>query len=138
MIEPLLHFLVVVVAGGGFAVAYYIHHKKARREQLICPLDSNCEVVVTSKYSTLLGVSLEILGMIYYALVALGHAVLLFYPSFSRAIYSQTLLIITALAFVFSLYLTFIQAVKLHEWCTWCLTSASFCTIIFIIVLKLL
>ncbi len=137
MTEALLHFLIVVVASGGFFIAYYIRRQKVHQERLVCPLDSNCEAVVTSQYSTIVGVPLEIIGMVYYALVVLGHATLLVIPSLSRDIYSHLLLAATAGAFIFSLYLTFIQAVKLREWCTWCLTSALFCTIIFVSVLAL-
>ncbi|MEX2008266.1 MAG: vitamin K epoxide reductase family protein, partial [Candidatus Spechtbacterales bacterium] len=37
----------------------------------------------------------------------------------------------SAAAFVFSAYLTFLQAVVIRDWCSWCLISATISTIIF-------
>lgn len=41
------------------------------------------------------------------------------------------LLGLSLVAFLFSAYLTFIQAFTLRQWCTWCLISAGLCTLIF-------
>ncbi len=119
----LLRWFIVLVALGGFAIAFYIRRKKTRAETLICPLHSNCETVIHSPYSTFLGWPLELWGMFYYALVTLSYIFFVLLP---------VILWLTVFAFLFSLYLTYIQAVKLREWCTWCLISALFCSIIFL------
>lgn len=133
----LLRLLIILVALGGFAIAFYIRRKKLRAETLVCPLNSNCETVIHSAYSTFLGVPLEWLGMFYYAVVAVSYVSFIFSPA-ARA-FNLTLLIswVTVMAFLFSLYLTYIQAVKLREWCTWCLISVLFCSIIFLASLAL-
>ena len=48
------------------------------------------------------------------------------------------MMIITVMATLFSFYLTYIQASKLKEWCTWCLISALLCSIIFLASLALI
>lgn len=127
-----LHLLVIFVAFGGFFIAFYIWHKKRHNEVLICPLESNCETVVHSRYSRLLGiVPVELLGLGYYALVAVSHALFLIFPTFHQGQSVMAIMAISVMAILFSLYLTYIQAVKLKEWCTWCLVSALFCLIIF-------
>ena len=45
-------------------------------------------------------------------------------------------LALTTAAFLFSLYLTFIQGFVLREWCEWCLVSAFLCAAIFILALR--
>lgn len=128
----LLRLLVVIVAFGGFSIAFYIRYKKQRSELLVCPLNSNCETVIHSAYSTFLAVPLEFWGMGYYALVSLTYILFFFSPA-ARALNLMHLISwVTVMAFLFSLYLVYVQAVKLREWCTWCLISALFCSIIFL------
>lgn len=130
--SDLLRLLIASVALGGFFIAFYIWRQKHRVETLVCPLHSNCETVIHSAYSTFLGLPLEWLGMFYYAVVAISYVSFLFSPA-ARALNLMLLISwVTVAAFLFSLYLTYIQAVKLREWCTWCLISALFCSIIFL------
>ncbi len=132
-----LHLLIIFVAFGGFLIAFYIRHKKRNKEVLVCPLESNCENVVHSQYSKLWGIPLEVLGLCYYAVVAVAHALFLIYPAFNHGQAVIVVMGVTAVAILFSLYLTFIQASRLREWCTWCLLSALFCAVIFLASLSL-
>jgi uncharacterized membrane protein len=128
------HIAVIFLSLGGLLLASYIHHKKVVREKFICPAGFDCETVIYSKYSKFLGVSVENIGIIYYLLVALGYTFVLIFPSLDSDIFAFTILSITTLAFIFSIYLTYTQAVLLKEWCTWCLLSALLCTFIFMTV----
>ncbi|MEK7585201.1 MAG: vitamin K epoxide reductase family protein [Patescibacteria group bacterium] len=130
--DLLLRLLITVVATLGFIVAYYIGHKKRRSEALVCPLNANCEAVIHSDYSTFLGIHLEYWGMGYYALVVLSYLSFISWPQFNFASLPQAIEWLSIIAFLFSLYLTYIQAFKLREWCTWCLISALFSSIIFL------
>ena len=105
---------------------------------MVCMLNSDCEVVVTSNYSKFLGIPVERLGITYYSIVAASYLVFAFAPQLSQNFYSVILLWATVLAFLFSIYLTYIQMAKIKQWCTWCLTSALICTVIFLAVLKLI
>ena len=132
-----LHLLIVFVAFGGFLIAFYIQHKKRNNEVLVCPLESNCEAVIHSRYSRFLGLPLEFLGMGYYILVAVSHALFLIFPAFHQEQSVKAIMVVSVIATLFSLYLTYIQVAKLKEWCTWCLVSALFCAIIFLASLAL-
>lgn len=121
-----------MVGMAGISLASYIYHCKHKKKPLICPLRSNCDTVITSRYSTLLGVPLEVLGIIYYTFVTVIHALILINPNFATNWELIIGLVASSGAFLFSIYLTSIQAFVLKEWCTWCLTSATFCLIIFI------
>lgn len=135
---PLLFQLVIVlVACAGFAVAFYIGYKKRKSEKMICLLNASCETVVHSEYSRFLGIPLEYLGMIYYGLTALNYLFLVFNPSLRLSGTSYFFGALSLAAFLFSIYLTLIQAIKLKEWCTWCLVSALCSSAIFLAVLGL-
>ena len=123
---------IAFAAAGGFGVAFYIFCTKRGSKQLVCPMGSDCNAVINSRYSKFLGISIEYLGMAYYFIVVGAYSVLIFAPHlFSETILS-VLITLTASAFLFSLYLLFAQAFLLRQWCIWCLLSAMLSIVIFI------
>ncbi len=136
-IETYIALLISALAVAGFSLALYIRSHKKEATPLVCPLNGKCEQVVHSKYSTLFGIPVEILGMIYYLIVAGTYLVSLMFPDLLHPYVNYVVLGITTAAFFFSLYLTALQAFVLKSWCTWCLFSAGICTLIFALVLFL-
>src|SRR3989338_8515952 len=126
-----LYVIIIFVAFSGFLLAAYIRHKKVSKETLVCPLKSDCETVVFSDYSRFFGVPVELLGMAYYLMVAVAYGVFLAAPVSMPQFVVFGIFSLTVIAFLFSLYLTFIQAFALKQWCTWCLVSAGMCTTTF-------
>lgn len=122
----------IIFALAGFFVALYVYIKKSKAQPMVCPLNGECDVVTTSKYSKFLGVRVELLGLIYYLFIALVYTLHNLIPW----LLSETVIFlitgITIGAFVFSVYLIFIQAFILKKWCTWCIFSAGFSTFIFL------
>jgi len=125
------HIILIFASFGGFLLAFYIRHKKQTGEKMVCPLNSNCDVVIHSKYSKFLGAPVEILGLFYYGFIAITHGLFLVFPHLASLFAVFSVLVLTIVAFLFSLYLTFIQAFTLKQWCAWCLMSAGICSIIF-------
>lgn len=126
------HLLIIFTAFAGFLLAFYIRHKKGAGETFVCPIGADCNMVIHSEYSKFFGIPVEVLGLLYYALVALVYALFLASPVLTHPVVIITVYATTAASFIFSLYLTFVQAFKLKEWCTWCLTSAALCSVIFL------
>jgi uncharacterized membrane protein len=124
---------VALFASAGFMLALYIHRTKKNAAPLVCPLEGNCEQVVHSDYSKLIGIPVELLGLLYYAIIVILYFCFAFFPIILPAFASYAVLGLTITAFLFSVYLTAIQALVLKQWCTWCLFSAGICTIIFIL-----
>ncbi|MBP6879973.1 MAG: vitamin K epoxide reductase family protein [Candidatus Pacebacteria bacterium] len=126
----LLHISLIFIGFAGFFLAFNIWSKKQEKKPLVCPMKSDCNTVVHSRFSVFAGIPLEVIGMLYYTFVIFTHVLFLFF-----GVHSDWLVFITlfasATAFLFSLYLTSIQAFVLKQWCVWCLTSAFFCFIIF-------
>lgn len=125
-------YLLALAAGiAGFCVSFYIWRKKSRQQVLVCPLHAQCDTVVHSEFSRFLGVPLEFMGMSYYGLVCVGYGSLLVFPSLTASLFAFFVFVFSSLAFLFSLYLTFIQAFYLRQWCSWCLISAALSVFIF-------
>ena len=117
----LFHLAVVLFAISGFTVAYVIHHHKTKKKPL----------VTESKFSKFMGMHNEQLGMAYYAVVALLYGVTIFFPGGTDSAVGFLLILLPAVAFVYSIYLVLLQAFVIQEWCAWCLTSALISTLIF-------
>ncbi|MFA7286213.1 MAG: vitamin K epoxide reductase family protein [Patescibacteria group bacterium] len=134
----LFHLAIILLASSGFAIALYVYRHKHGPVPLLCPITKHkCETVVHSRYSKLFGIPLEFLGMAYYGFTAVAHIVAIISGLESTLLITATF-ILSLFAFCFSLYLTAIQAFILREWCTWCLLSASICTAIALLALKML
>ena len=116
--------MISIIAIIGFTLATYIHFHKRTQTPLVCPIGHECDAVIHSDYSKFIGFPVEVLGMIYYAIIVAGY---LMYPG------QMTLQILSGAALGFSVYLVSIQLFVLRQWCTWCLFSAALCTAIFIL-----
>jgi uncharacterized membrane protein len=125
----IIHAIIISLGLFGFILASYIHRKKTAKKKLVCPMRSNCETVIHSDYSKLLGIPVEVLGMCYYAFIALSYGIyhVVYIPQFVLIILSG----ISLSAVLFSTYLISLQAFVIRQWCTWCLCSAITSAIIF-------
>ena len=132
MSQNAIYTLIIFLAFGGFLIATYIrHHKKNVKEALVCPLKANCDTVIHSDYSKFLGIPLEILGMVYYGVLAISYGLIVIFPGFGTPLVASGLMFASVCAFAFSIYLTLLQAFVLKNWCTWCIISACICASIF-------
>jgi len=133
----LLSKIIVIFLGIlGFLLALWIRHKKKQQEPMVCPFKGECGQVINSNYSKFLSIDLTYLGMGYYIFIALGYWLMVMFPSIVVPEVVFIILGITTFAFLFSLYLTGVQAFILKHWCTWCLFSVALCMLIFIVTLS--
>ncbi|MBI4276672.1 vitamin K epoxide reductase family protein [Candidatus Uhrbacteria bacterium] len=130
---PLPSILFIFLGFAGFLLSFYIWHKKQAHEKMACPLHSNCDTVIHSAFARFFGIPVELLGMGYYGAIAVAYGAVLAAPSLAVPELRFLLMTLSTTAFLFSLYLTFIQLIPLRQWCTWCLTSAGLSTLIFAI-----
>ncbi len=127
----IIYLVVLFLSALGFFVSFMIHDRKTTEKPLVCPLDSNCEVVTHSEFGRIFGIDLEILGMLYYGLTFFLFSYLAFVAVSVPQLFYFAVLAMSLLAFLFSFYLVLIQFIVLREWCFWCLVSGLFCALIF-------
>ena len=120
------------MALGGFFLAIFIFTSKRKAKPIACPMDGHCDAVVRSEFSKFFGIPIEILGILYYATIVLAYSVFYFRSDLAIPLVAFSKFGLTFFSFLFSLYLTFIQAFSLKQWCVWCLTSAGLSSFIFL------
>lgn len=128
-----LAVLTFVLAVIGLGISGYLTYTKLQGVEPVCSASAgfDCGAVQNSAYSRVLGIPVQYLGLLGY----LGMIALLIGEQVNRDIadYAPILLLGMALfGFVFSLYLTYIEAFVLEEWCQWCVASALVMTGLFI------
>lgn len=134
--EILVRVALCLFGIAGYLVARHIHIKKFTKKPVVCPMRMNCHKVVHSDYSKFMGVPLEIYGMTYYLLIGLSYLLLIFVPGVLPFTFVSVLVVFSIGAFVFSVYLIFVQLVILKEGCFWCFVSAFISTLIFILTIS--
>ncbi len=125
--------ILIILSLGGLYVANEIRIEKKRGHKMVCPLNGNCEQVLNSDFAKIVGIPLEIAGIAYYLSILIANIIFLVIPNLRFSLVEIILFGITLFGFLFSIYLTSIQAFYLKNWCTWCLYSSLFSTLIFII-----
>ncbi|MCH8049464.1 vitamin K epoxide reductase family protein [Patescibacteria group bacterium] len=80
----------------------------------------NCDLVNTGRFSEIFGIPVAILGFVAYGFL---FAATLVYRVRSSDVLLESILGVSVLSFLFSLYLTYIEAFVLQAWCVMCLIS---------------
>ena len=127
-----MNLFLIAAALGGFALAFFIFISKRKAKPIACPMDGHCDIVVRSEFSKFFGIPVEILGMLYYAGAAAAYSIFYFYSGLAVPLAVFAMFGLASFSFLFSLYLTFIQAFNLKQWCVWCLASAGLSSFIFL------
>jgi uncharacterized membrane protein len=118
----------------GIIISGYLSYSKLTSTDLIC-LDSeviNCDLVQNSIYARLAGIDISYLGLLAYlmlgGLLLLEHRVPLLRDYGSTLIFGATLF-----AFLYAVWLVYVQAVLLTAFCSWCLAHEVTITLLFVV-----
>jgi len=131
-LNPRTLSLILVVAG--LFVSGYLSYVKLTEVPMVCVGGGvfNCEVVQNSAYSRLFGIPIAWLGFAVYitlgVILALDDRI-----TFLRE-YGITLFFgINLFAWLFSMWLVYVQFVLLQALCLWCLTHEAIITLLFVV-----
>lgn len=129
----LWHLSLVLVAIGLF-VSGYLSYVKLTDVPMACVQDSvfNCDVVQNSAYSRLFGIPIAWLGFGVY--ITLG-VLLVMQPriAFLREYGAMIIFGIAVFAWIYSMFLVYLQFFVLKALCMWCLTHEANFTVLFIV-----
>ncbi|HEV7424085.1 MAG TPA: vitamin K epoxide reductase family protein [Candidatus Paceibacterota bacterium] len=129
----LIRIVIFVLGVCGFMVAKHIRNHKTKNTPLVCPIGFDCHSVVHSDYSKFLGMPVEFLGMMYYALISLAYLFFIFAPNVLTVHMVSFFAVLSLAAFIFSLYLIAVQIFVLKKGCSWCIGSALISALIFVL-----
>lgn len=115
--------LIFTLSAIGISEIVYLIRKRIAFEKPVCPIGEDCEMVLTSKYSKIFIIPLDIFGLLFYIVISFIAAFLVIgiEPVF---IWDFALKILIAIASLLSIFLTYLQWRVIHAWCFWCLMSA--------------
>jgi protein-disulfide isomerase/rhodanese-related sulfurtransferase len=126
------HLLLALSLLGLFDALYLLWVYTSPSRPIVC-LGSGCEAVRASSYAHLFGLPLPVFGVANYAVLALLIlAEDLFSAPLGRML-QYAVLALSGFGFLFSLYLTSLEAFVIHSWCAWCVVSALVVTGIFVL-----
>lgn len=132
--RDLLRIISLLLVLIGLGISGYLSYSKLTETPTVCSESGgfNCEIVQGSVYSKLAGIPIAYLGFLTY--VALGALLLLENRVPFLQDYGITLVFgITLFAFLFSMWLVYLQAFRLEAFCIWCLGHEVTMTILFIV-----
>ncbi len=109
----------------GAGVAAYLTYVRYTGGTIACTT-GGCELVQGSRYSTVAGVPVALIGLVGYVLVA---ALSLIRGEAGAAIG----LGLTVIGFAFAMYLLYVQAFLIEAYCHWCLASDAVMTILLVL-----
>ena len=126
-----ISFVLVVI---GILISGYLSYVKIADKEAVCVAGGSfdCEVVQNSKYSEMLGVPVVYLGLATYLVIG-G---LLFLEDRVELLRDTGLLLLFGLvlfAFLYSMYLVYLQGAVLGAWCQWCLGHEATMTVLFVV-----
>ena len=128
-------FLILLILGIlGFVDAAYLTVQHYEGASLACSVFSGCDRVTSSAYATWGGVPVALVGMLYYAAIAIT-AGLAVWKNEKYFFYAP---IIGAFGFFASLWFVYLQVFVLGAFCSYCLVSALITFILFGMSLKAL
>ncbi len=130
-----LAFGLLAVAPLGFIDAAYLTIEHFLNRIPPCSIVEGCEKVTTGPYSVILGVPTALMGAAYYLVIILA---LILYLDTRREWMIKWTARFTAVGFLFSLWLVYLQLFVLHAVCIWCMFSALSSTALFILGLLVL
>jgi len=129
-----LYIISLILVVIGIAISGYLSYVKLTDTQTVCVSGGafDCEVVQSSRYATLFNVPIAYLGLLTYLVIG---ALLLLQ---NRVAFLQEYGVmiefgIIIFAFLFSVWLVYLQAFQLKAFCMWCLSHEVTMTLLFLV-----
>ena len=123
-------WLILLLGFLGFIDTLYLTYEHFTGAPVNCSILNGCDKVLTSSYSSILGVPLALIGTLYYLLVL---ALMAAYLGQKNKAVIKYLLGLTSLGFIISLFLVYLQFFVLKALCLYCMISALSSTLLFIL-----
>lgn len=127
--QILLGLLVVLPVAGLFDTGY-LTYKSLHASPVVCNVLDGCSVVLESSWSTILGIDTTVYGVVYYGVLSLFAGAYLWWRD---NVMLKLIAIISSVGLLFSIWLVYLQLVRLGAVCEYCMLSATLTTAITII-----
>lgn len=119
-------FFILIVAGIGFLDSAYLTIEHYMNVIPPCTL-SGCEIVLTSSYAEIMGISVALLGALYYITILV---LAIAYLDTKKEIFISWIYVLAVFGFIATIYFFILQAFVIKSFCQYCLVSTATSTII--------
>lgn len=116
------HLVIFVLALIGICEAIYLAYCRSKNRIPVCIIGDKCGSIWESPYSRTFGVPNEILGIIFYSIVANIEWVI-FLGNISPLVLAGEYAVILS-GFIMSCYFLYLEWRIIRAWCFWCTLSA--------------
>lgn len=113
--------LIFVFSLLGLGVSVFLLYEYSLSGPVVCPLGGGCDIVRSSIYSHFLGISLPVLGIAFYlmmAILSIAHS-----QNLTGKALLKLQLFISVIGVSFGIYLTYLEAFVIKAYCFWCVLS---------------
>ena len=118
---------------GVFVSLYLTLYKFGMIGELACGVEGSCSFVQSTRFAYFLGIPVPLLGLVGYLAMMMVAMIGTRPANLESRWVGATLLVLTTGAFLFSMYLTAIEAWVINAWCRWCVVSAILATLAFLL-----
>ncbi len=130
-----IHRVMLVAALAGLFASMYLFITYVSGKPIACGILQGCEIVRASKWAYTFGLPRPLFGVIFYLGIVFLLAFRAYDPAWHQRTWRLALLVVATIGLVESGFLTLVQWLDIHAFCTWCVTSAIAATVIFILAL---
>ena len=126
-----MYIAAAVLSLVGLADALYLTIEHITGQSVKCTILSGCSEVLSSSYAAVAGVPLAAIGAAaYFSVFSLATL-----AAFGYQLAKTLLLPLVAMMFLVSLWLVYLQAFVIREFCQYCLLSAAVTTLLLVVVI---
>ncbi|MBU6427083.1 vitamin K epoxide reductase family protein [Patescibacteria group bacterium] len=125
----------LVVALAGFVDASYLTIEHFQGAIPPCSLTGGCETVLSSPFSTFLGIPVSLLGALYYLTILICAFA---YLEGKHEWMMRFALWFTVFGLAASLWFVYLQVFVIHSYCVYCIGSAITSTVLFVTAMEIL
>ena len=126
-----IHRAMLVTALVGLFASMYLFITYVSGKPIACGILQGCEIVRASKWAYTFGLPRPLFGVIFYLGIVFLLAFRAYNPAWRPRYWRMALLACTTAGLIESGFLTIVQWLDIHAFCTWCVTSAIAATILF-------
>lgn len=126
--------IIFVLSLLGLLVASFLFYEYNIAGSVVCPTGQGCDIVRASPYSRFFGISIPILGVVFYLAMAIL-SVLRSYIFLNRLVFRLQLLG-AVVGVGFGVYLTYLEIFVIKAICFWCALSFIISIVILLSVIK--
>lgn len=122
----------LALALAGVAVAAYLAWENSQGRSGVCTIAHGCSKVQQSRYGKMMGIPVSVPGLVLYTLLAVAAAAWLADLRGLRPVILVLAFYGALGGFLFSAYLTYLEAFVIDAWCIYCIASALIMTALFL------